>query len=81
MLRKVYFQALPHIGFNRHITLPWRTLPSSSYGIGLPDLGCEQTADQLNICLRHFGTNTPLGNLLATSLEQFIIEIGLGNIF
>lgn len=79
LLRNIYFQLLPYLGFNRHITLPWRTLPVSFYGIGLPDLSCEQTAFQINACLRHLGSETPLGSLMRTSLEQIILEVGIGN--
>lgn len=78
---RTYFQLLPHIGFNRHIMTQWRTLPFSFYGIGLPDLGCEQTIDQLNFLLKHYGTPTPLGALMSSSFEQLILEIGIGRDF
>lgn len=77
----MYFQLPPHIGFNRHITTQWRTLPFSFYGIGLPDLGCEQTTEQLNFFLKHYGTSTHLGALMSSSFEQLILEIGLGKNF
>ncbi len=76
-LPKWYFKCLPHLGINRSITLPWRTLPRRFQGLGLPIFSLEKLADCLRLLQRHWGTESTLGKALKCSFELVQVETGL----
>jgi hypothetical protein len=78
----IYYKALPHLGFNRHITTEFRTLPSSFQGIGLRQWSIEKLAKDISVLLRHWQSTTTLGQGFQLLYEAFQMEVGLdGNIF
>jgi hypothetical protein len=78
----IYYKALPHLGFNRHITTEFRTLPSSFQGIGLRHWSIEKLAKDITVLLRHWKSTTTLGQAFQLLYEAFQMEVGLdGNIF
>ena len=54
-----------------------RTLGIGFYGAGLPHPGIEAAVAQLQKLQMHYGCNTSVGVLLQTSMEYFILELGM----
>jgi hypothetical protein len=78
---RVYYRALPHLGFNRNITKAFRTLPTKFQGIGLRKWSIEKLAMDITTLVRHWRTDSTLGQALEQVYESFQMEVGLdGNI-
>lgn len=78
----IYRQALPLLGFNRNIATPLRTLPSQFQGMNLRQWSIEKLSSDIAILLRHWNSDSTLGNTFLQVYESFQMEIGLnGNIF
>ena len=80
-LPKWYFDCLPKLGINRHIAIPWRTLPRRFQGLGLPVFSLEKLADCLSLLQRHWNSNSTLGRALKCSFELVQLETGLAGNF
>ena len=78
-LRNPYYNLLPHCGVIRSIHRSLRTLDSGFGGIGLPHPGIECTIAQLIKLLMHYGCDSSLGLMLQSSMELFILELGLSS--
>ena len=77
----VYFRALPFLGFNRCITTEFRTLPIEYQGIGMKKWSIEKLAKDITTLVRHWQTDSTLGQILQLVYESFQMEVGLdGNI-
>jgi hypothetical protein len=77
----VYFQSLPYLGFNRCITTEFRTFPVEYQGIGLKKWSIEKLAKDITTLVRHWQTDSTLGQVLQLVYESFQMEVGLdGNI-
>jgi hypothetical protein len=77
----VYFRALPYLGFNRCITTEFRTLPVKYQGIGMKKWSIEKLAKDITTLVRHWQTDSTLGQVLQLVYESFQMEVGLdGNI-
>ena len=76
-LRRQYFDLLPLGGFIRSAPVELRTLDVGFGGIGCPHLGVECLLSQLNKLLMHYGSPSTLGVELQTSMELFVLELGL----
>ena len=78
---RVYFQALPYLGFNRCITTEFRTLPVDYQGIGMKKWSIEKLAKDITTLIRHWQTDSTLGQVLQLVYESFQMEVGLdGNV-
>jgi hypothetical protein len=75
--KPVYFKCLPLLGVQRHIELPWRTLPELLQGIGLPNLALHSLASKLQLlqCIWVFRDATSLSLLMG--YESFLMDIGM----
>lgn len=81
-INKVYYQALPLLGFNRNITSDYRTLPREFQGINLRQMSIEKLSKDLALLLRHWNSSSTLGQVFIFVYEAFQMEMGLdGNIF
>eukprot|EP00956_Cyclotella_meneghiniana_P035617 scaffold116441_cov45-Cyclotella_meneghiniana.AAC.1 len=77
----IYFQALPQLGFNQHITKEFRTLPSEYQGIGLRQWSIEKLGRDLAMLLRHWGSDSTLARSFQALYEAFQMEVGVnGNV-
>jgi hypothetical protein len=79
---KVYYQALPFLGFNRCINKVFRTLPTAYQGAGLKQWSIEKLGKDISMLLRHWDSDSTLGRVYRLVFESFQMEVGLdGNIF
>ena len=78
-LHRQYFQLLPFGGIRRSVRKEVRYLGKSFFGSGCPHLGVECFVGQLEKLLTHYGTQTVVGKLMQSSMELFIIEMGMSN--
>ena len=76
-LHHQYYQLLPLGGIRRSVRKEIRYLGLGFYGSGLPHLGIECFTAQLDKLLTHYGCSTTVGKLLQSSMELFIIELGM----
>ena len=80
--KPVYFKCLPLLGVQRHIELPWRTLPESFQGIGLPNLALHSLASKLQLLQCTWGFKDATSLSLLMGYESFLMDIGMyGNLF
>ena len=80
--QRVWYEVLPALRINRHITREWRTLPLQFQGLSLPELNIELLGRKLHLIQRHWGSGDVTGRFLLQALEVFQVETGLGgNIF
>ena len=78
---KVYYEALPFLGFNRHINTEYRTLPRQFQGANLRQWSVEKMSKDIALLLDHWGSDSTLGMAFALVYEDFLMEVGLdGNI-
>ena len=75
--RPVYFRCLPFLGVQRHIELPWRTLPEMYQGIGLPNFALLSLAAKLQLIQCSCGYGDAASLSLAMGYETFVMEIGM----
>ena len=80
--KPVYYRCLPLLGVQRHIELPWRTLPECYQGIGLPNFALISLASKLQLIQCIWGFKDAASESLRMGYESFSIDVGLyGNIF
>jgi hypothetical protein len=78
---RIYYRALPHLGFNRNITKAFHTLSTQYQGIGLKKWSIEKLATDITTLIRHWRTDSTLGQSFEMVYESFQMEVGLdGNI-
>jgi hypothetical protein len=81
-LHKIYYQCLPFLGVNRHITRDWRMISKRYQGLGMPNPNVILLSRKLVLLLRHWNMPNVMGNFLLQVYEAFRMETGLGgNIF
>ena len=81
LMGSIYFQALPQLGFNQHITKEFRTLPSEYQGIGLRQWSIEKLGRDLAMLLRHWWSDSTLARSFQALYEAFQMEVGVnGNV-
>lgn len=78
-LHRQYYQLLPLGGIRRSVKTEVRYLSKAFYGSGCPHLGVECLVGQLEKLLTHYGCQTVVGKLLQSSMEMFVIELGLSS--
>jgi hypothetical protein len=63
--KNIFYKCIPLLGVQRHIELPWQTLPESYQGIGLPNLALHSLASKLQLisCIWGFKDATSLSLL------------------
>jgi hypothetical protein len=74
---RVYFQALPFLCFNRCITTEFRTLLIEYQGIGMKKWSIEKLAKDITTLIRHWQTDSTLGQVLQLVYESFQMEVGV----
>jgi hypothetical protein len=80
--KPVYFKCLLLLGVQQHIELPWRTLPESFQGIGLPNLALHSLASKLQLLQCNWGFKDETSLALLMGYESFLMDIELyGNPF
>ena len=77
VLQKAYYQILPLGGVIRSAPKDLCMLDAGFCGIGLPHIGIEGLIAQLNRLHMHYGCQSSVGLFLQTSMEYFILELGL----
>jgi hypothetical protein len=75
--KPVYFKCLPLLGIQRHIELPWQTLPESFQGIGLPNFALHSLAAKLQLIQCIWGFKDAASISLLMGFEMFLMEIGM----
>jgi hypothetical protein len=78
-LHRQYFQLLPFGGIRRSVRKEVRYLGKSFFGSGCPHLGVECFVGQMEKLLTHYGSQTVVGKLMQSSMELFIIELGMSS--
>ncbi len=80
--KPIYFKCHPLLGIQRHIELPWRTLPESFQGIGLPNLAIHSLTSKLQLLQCTWGFKDATSLSLLMGYESFLMDIGMyGNLF
>ena len=75
--RPVYFKCLPLLCVQPHIELPWRTLPKSYQGIGMPNFALHSLASKLQLIQCIWGFNDATSCSMLMGYESFLMEIGM----
>ena len=75
--RRPFYALLPLLGVRRSVHVSLRSLDSGFGGIGLPHTGIECCIAQLNKLVMHYGCKSALGTMLQSSMEFFVLEMGL----
>ena len=76
-LHSQYYQLLALGGICRSVREEVQYLGKVFFGSGCPHMGVECFVGQLEKLLTHHGCKTVVGKLLQSSMELFIIELGL----
>ena len=76
-LMKIFYEILPQGGIRRTARKGTRQLAAGFYGIGCPHPAVECLIAQLNKLIMHYGSHSCLGLNMQTSVELFIIEMGM----
>ena len=71
------FYLLSSLGVVWSIRKEWQYLPPTFSGMSLFDLTTKTTAATINSLLQHYGTNSPVGIILQTTMENLQIELGV----
>ena len=79
VFKKQYFALLPLLGVRRSIHRSFRMLDSGFGGIGLPNPAVECGVAQLSKLMMHYGCPSAVGTILQTSMELFILELGMSS--
>jgi hypothetical protein len=78
----VYYRCLPLLGIQRHIELPWQTLPKAYHGTGLPNFALLSLASKFQLIQCIWGFKDVASIALWMGYETFIMDIGMyGNPF
>jgi hypothetical protein len=77
VLQRAYYKILPMGGVLRSAPRELRMLDIGFGGIGCPHPGIECLIEQLNKLTMHYGCPSGVGVALQTSMEYFILELGL----
>ena len=75
LMHSLYFQILPYLGINRHITKEWRMLPERYQGLGLPNFVVWSLAAKISFVQRHLGFNNAAGQMMMQAFEAFLMEV------
>jgi hypothetical protein len=79
--KPVYYKCLPFLGVQRHIELPWRTLPECYQGIGLPNFALISLSAKLQLIQGIWGFKDAASKSLRMGYESFLMDIGMyGNV-
>jgi hypothetical protein len=79
--KPVYYKCLPFLGVQRHIELPWRTLPECYQGIGLPNFSLTSLSTKLQLVQCIWGFKDAASKSLRMGYESFLMDIGIyGNV-
>jgi hypothetical protein len=79
---RIFFDLLPLMGVNRHISKEMRMLPQRYQGLGLLNPNIEFLSAKIQLISAYWDNETIVGQLLAQAYGVFQIEVGLGgNIF
>ena len=82
LIQSLYYKILPHLGVNRNITKPWRTLPERFQGLGLPNFVVVAFAAKVHFIQCNWGFKEAASELMRYAFECHLIEVGLyGNPF
>ena len=82
MIQSLYFQCLPLLGVNRHITKEWRMLPERYHGLGMPNYVVNCLSAKIFFMWRHWGFGGATGQMMTQAYEAFLVEVGLyGDVF
>jgi hypothetical protein len=76
-LMKIYYKVHPQGGIRRMARRGTKQLEAGFYGVGCPHPAVECLIAQLNKLTMHYGSHSCLGLNMLTSLELFIIEMGI----
>ena len=79
VLMKPYYNLLPLAGVIRSAPKDLRMLDIAFGGIGFPHPTVETLVEQLNKLAMHYGCTSALGTVLQTSMELFVLELGLSS--
>ena len=75
--KPVYYKCLPFLGVQRHIELPWRTLPECFQGIGLPNFSLVSLSSKLQLLQCIWGFKDAASMSLRMGYESFVMDIGM----
>ena len=79
--KPVYYKCFPFLGVQRHIELPWRTLPECYQGIGLPNFSLISLSVKLQLIQCIWGFKDAASRSLWMGYDSFVMDIGLyGNV-
>jgi hypothetical protein len=75
--KPVYYRCLPLLGIQRHIELPWQTLPKAYQGIGLHTFALLLLALKLQLiqCIWEFKDAALMS--LPMGYESYVMDIGM----
>ncbi len=76
-LMKIYYEVHPRVRIRHTARRGTRQLEAGFYGVGCPHPAVECPIAQLNKLTMHYGSHSCLGLNMLTSLELFIIEMGI----
>lgn len=79
VLMKPYYNLLPLGGVIRSAPRDLRMLDIGFCGIGCPHPTIETLVEQLNKLAMHYGCSSAVGVIMQTSMELFILELGLSS--
>ncbi len=80
--KPVFYKCLPFLGVQRHIELPWRTLPECFQGIGLPNFSLVSLSSKLQLIQCIWGFKNAASMSPRMGYESFVVDIGMyGNVF
>jgi hypothetical protein len=69
--KHLLYCALPFFGFNWNITTEFRTLPLEYQGIGMKKWSIEKLAKDITTIIRHWQTDSTLGQVIQLVYESF----------
>jgi hypothetical protein len=79
--RSVYFKCLPLLAVQRHIELPWCTLPEAYQGVGFPNFALLSLSLKLQLIQCIWGFNDAASVSLFMGYESFLMDLGMyGNL-
>ncbi len=75
--KPLYYRCLPLLGIQRHIELPWQTLPEAFQGIGLPNFALLSLASKLQLiqCIWGFKDKVLMSHQMG--YKSFVMDIGM----
>jgi hypothetical protein len=76
-IQPVCFKCLPLLDVQCHIELPWRTLPKSYQGFGLPNFALHSFASKLQLTQCIWGFDDAASRSMMMGYESFLMDIGM----